>query len=339
MPDEIAPPSHLYRWRDAALTVDWPSDALREHGEDILSYHGVEAGSKSPAPARHWAIRFSEERRAPQLDGFREIARHQSGLRILGNDGRIVLVSGGSHARVDVGAGRIECFLAPDRRRRAELDVDLFLFTTFGLLALMQYAGSYALHAAAVRAPSGAGVLLVAESDSGKSTATLALARSGWDYLSDDSIILQESEGGLTVLPFRHEFGVDPEAADYFPEIAGWTSRQLTDGAKWRLNPDDVFSGQRADACTPDVLLFPSIVDEPVSRIEDVRPADAMMELMKQSSFLTFDARTTAAYMDVLKRLVSRCRCARLSAGRDLKSRPERIRNLITERFPDLQAP
>ncbi len=238
---------------------------------------------------------------------------------------------------MDADAGTISAYLAPDRRSHAGLDVDLFLFTTFGLLALMQHDGLYALHAAAVRAPSGAGVLLVAESDSGKSTATLALAQSGWDYLSDDSIVLQAADERLVVLPFRREFGVDPVAAEYFPEIAGSTRVQLTDGSKWRLNPDDVFSGQRAESCEPEVLLFPTIVNEPTSRIADIRAADAMLELMKQSSFLTFNTETTAAYMGILKRLVGRCRSARLFAGRDLKAEPGLIRDLLVRHFPDLE--
>ncbi len=53
------------------------------------------------------------------------------------------------------------------------------------------------LHAASLARADGAGVLLAGRSEAGKSTAALALARAGWEFLGDDVALLDPRSGAL----------------------------------------------------------------------------------------------------------------------------------------------
>lgn len=65
-----------------------------------------------------------------------------------------------------------------------------------------------ALHAGAVRSPSGAVVLLPAPSESGKSTLTANLLRAGWDYLGDEAIGVRP--GTLVAVPYPKPLSLRP---------------------------------------------------------------------------------------------------------------------------------
>ncbi|MCA1629225.1 MAG: hypothetical protein LC774_02430, partial [Acidobacteria bacterium] len=72
----------------------------------------------------------------------------------------------------------------------------------------------YDLHAAgAVEPRSGAGALFVGNSNSGKSSLTVRLARAGWRYLSDDMLLLHElPDGGVRARGLRRQFSVSEES-------------------------------------------------------------------------------------------------------------------------------
>lgn len=67
------------------------------------------------------------------------------------------------------------------------------------------------LHAAALRAPDGRGVILAGSSGLGKTTLTLGLLRRGFGFLSDDIAALRRRDGWLD--PFPRRLGVRPPGA------------------------------------------------------------------------------------------------------------------------------
>jgi hypothetical protein len=76
------------------------------------------------------------------------------------------------------------------------------------------------IHAACV-AIDGRGVMLCGDSGAGKTSLAYACARSGWQFLSDDSTLLLFGETGRRVIGNCHNVRFRPSAADLFPEIAG----------------------------------------------------------------------------------------------------------------------
>jgi energy-coupling factor transporter ATP-binding protein EcfA2 len=326
-----------YSWRSFGIEVTWPDEDVRQIGETVFSYHGVDTNNGTQHV--HWRFQFVVEKADASLTtGARRIAEHYSGLQILGVDDRVLLWNQRSLGIITPEERHVTGLLHPDRHRISTgLDVDLFLIATFGLLALMQSEGVYALHAAALEAPTGEGVLLVAESDSGKSTLTTSLMHAGWPYLSDDSVIIETGDEGIVARPLRRDLGLDPEAAELFPDIERCAVPQLTDANKWCIDPEFLFPGRRVEVSRPRVVIFPAIIDADETRFETVSQAEALVALLSQSSFLTFDKTASTEYMLLLRQLVSQARCVRLLAGRDVLEGPQRVRQIFEDLLSQTQ--
>jgi len=215
---------------------------------------------------------------------------------------------------------------AHDHHRRDPL----FYLITSSLVILLRYRGWYALHTAAL-ALEGRGLLLVAQSDSGKSTAALNLVRQGWHYLSDDTVLLHAEADRVQAYAFRRNFCVDPDATAHFPELGDhdWPP-SLSDPQKWQVDVDRLHPGQFVPVCTPRVLVLPEIVDAPESRVEPVDAKVALAQLVDQGAlFLTPSPDVARRHLDVLAQLVNQSRAYRLHAGRDLLHTPRTLHALL----------
>ncbi len=97
---------------------------------------------------------------------------------------------------------------------------------------LCQVRGTTCLHGSAI-AVDGRAIILVGPQGAGKSTTAAAFARAGFPLISDDLILLQESEQGLTVEPSYPVLRLWPESvthlfgdADALPRISpSWDKR------------------------------------------------------------------------------------------------------------------
>jgi len=206
----------------------------------------------------------------------------------------------------------------------------LFYLITLSLVILLRYRGWYPLHTAAL-VRNGHGLLLVAQSDSGKSTAALNLVRSGWGYLSDDTVLLRQVGGQAQAYSFRRNFCVDPDATEYFPELMGgsWPS-SLSDTSKWQVDLEEVYPGQFQPRCTPRILLLPEIVDASRSRVEPADPKTALSVLLTQGAFFLVPNRDLAnRHLDVLGTLTRQVKTYHLQAGRDARDDPDALDALL----------
>src|SRR5687768_12865396 len=83
-------------------------------------------------------------------------------------------------------------------------DAELARVTSFAVCAALRRFGLFDLRSAGVVEPqSGAGVLSIGPSGSGKSDLTYHLANAGWPYLSDDEVFLSSLDGEDEVRWFR----------------------------------------------------------------------------------------------------------------------------------------
>jgi len=87
------------------------------------------------------------------------------------------------------------------------------------LSLLFREEGYLELHGAAL-VYQGKGLLLVGRSGSGKSTLAYTLVRRGWQYLTDDALLLYRTPHGVKAVSFRKDFGLDAMAVVCFPELA-----------------------------------------------------------------------------------------------------------------------
>ncbi len=193
---------------------------------------------------------------------------------------------------------------------------------SYALQAALRRAGVYDVHAAGLLDPaSGRGALFVGPSGSGKTTFTLKLTESGWRYISDDMIVLRETDAGLEAEGLRRLFSV---AA---PSLAGSSLPRLdealgapvaSDPRKRRLEPSIIFPDGQAHHCRPGVLFFPQVTDTAVTAVNPMSAREAMQQLMRSCPWATYDEHTAEDYLRVLARLANQCRSYELRAGRDL---------------------
>ena len=102
-----------------------------------------------------------------------------------------------------------------------ELVADLALLRNLVLNALaplLRRHGIFPLHGFAAARGDRAAVL-VGRSGSGKTTAGLALVRSGWEFLSNDHPLLQQSSSSINVLCYCEPINISPTTATFFPEL------------------------------------------------------------------------------------------------------------------------
>jgi hypothetical protein len=203
---------------------------------------------------------------------------------------------------------------------------------SYGLQAALRRAGAFDLHAAGVvSSQSGNGALLVGTSGSGKSTLTLSLAQCGWRYLSDDMILLNESETRIEAERFRRWFAV----SDAFVAANGWPQLRealagpvASDPTKQRLDPETILP-PAIERCAPTALFFPEVKSAPCTVIDSLSPRSAMLQLMRVCPWATYDSVTAPEYLRVLAKLANQCRSYSLQLGRDLFSEPLRSAELL----------
>lgn len=328
MVSAIAPHTRHYRFAGLTVEVAWDAPLLGAAVHRIAAYFGFDYNDE-PASPPEVQVSFRSKAPSPAWPGAGQATRMHNDIEVCCYDARVYLRAGTSVVELDPAAGTGRGVLDPSLwKTTSVLRLELVNLVIHSLLVLLRRHRLFPLHAAAL-AQDDAGLLLVADSDSGKSTQAMGLVRRGWAYLSDDSVVLQPDDNGVAVRPLRQAFGLDEDAAQTFPEIAGHWQPFLTDERKRRVRLDALYPGQARTCCHPYLILFPRIVPRPLSRLVPVSPAEAMQHLLRQSPLLVLDARTTATHLDVLKQLVQQAPTLRLEAGRDLLHAPERMADLV----------
>lgn len=179
----------------------------------------------------------------------------------------------------------------------------------------------YELHAAGVVSPSGEGILVTGPSGSGKSNLAAQLASAGWQYLSDDSVLLYSRNDVVHAHALRRMFALTDEVFS----AAGLTesdSIKVTvvpfDPLKKRFEPAPVFPGRFALSCKPTRVLFSRIENDAASRIQLLNRSETMARLIRMCPWACYDKTTAEAHLEVLGRLARQADGFELRAGADL---------------------
>lgn len=327
---ETAPARH-YRLHDVSIRTHSPHPALRQVLDDALRYKGATEASPKPADIILDFAATDAPHTAPDDAEWMGQSEH-GGLEVWKASGRMYLTHEDSVVTLVPDEGTAHAALAPALHTPSDQRRDpLFYLITFSLIILLRYRGWYPLHAAALMRD-GRGLLLVAESDSGKSTAALNLVREGWNYLSDDTVLLRAGAGSIRAFSFRRNFCVDPEATAHFPEMADhdWPA-SMSDTTKWQVDVGQLYSGQFAATCVPRVLILPHLVDAATSTLAPAEAKTALGRLINQGDlFLTPDPDVARRHLDVFRRLIDQTDIYHLAAGRDLLEKPAATSQLLT---------
>jgi hypothetical protein len=195
------------------------------------------------------------------------------------------------------------------------------------LSAALRRCGVFELHSgAAINPATGKSILICGPSGSGKSTLTLQLAATGWSYLSDDVMLLSTEATKIRATGLRRFFALTKETAhgSGLPRVKELLGQGFEAGfGKRRLEPSDLFPAGIADECYPDIVFFPVITDQPVSRMRALSPAETMSRLIRLCPWSCYDRAVAREFLDALAKLVKQSVSFDLLAGSDLMGDPE----------------
>ena len=240
--------------------------------------------------------------------------------------GSIVVARHGDSPRVEVWIGN-----GADSRDRSPLARLIFN----AAMVAMRRCGLYELHAAGVVSPSGEGVLVVGPSGSGKSNLAAQLASAGWQYLSDDTILLYNRNGVINAHALRRMFALTDEvfAATRLAESESIEVSVVPfDPFKKRFEPARVFSGRFTLACKPTRVLFSRIQDGAVTRLEPLNRSETMARLLRMCPWACYDKVTAQAHLEVLGGLARQADGFELLAGANLLN-SERASEFLLSQF------
>ena len=230
---------------------------------------------------------------------------------------------GASQLRITSGSAAAHCFLAPDFGSYSPFEQREFFL--LGLLMLLRPLGRYGLHACGL-GRHGAGLLLVGASGSGKTTTSLSLVQQGWQYLSDDAVLLTEqADDTVQVAAFRQGFSCTPETLAHFPELGGSAEFGDPDGKRVVY-----LDGSFAPTCTPSLIVFPQLSGEK-TQLRPLTASQSLIRLCQQSAGIMTDTAVSQQQLKVLRTLVGQARSLELQLGRDALGSPSVTDTLISQ--------
>ena len=188
---------------------------------------------------------------------------------------------------------------------------DLYSMLTIASALLLGRLGEALIHSAAMVSPDGQGWLLTGDSHSGKSTTCASLISRGWNYLSDDQVVLRREGDGVVAEGLLRPFHLDE----------GWGG---TDPIQRRKTVDSasIGRGKQLASATLGRLLFPAVSPGEPTSLTRIPAADSLARLVRQSPWLLADGAAAAGGLELL-RSTARLPSFAVSLGLDTFRDPE----------------
>jgi hypothetical protein len=246
----------------------------------------------APAAVRGWIeVRSGPTRFEPPSEPPRFSLGSLSGW--FDEGGKVLLSESGQRVSgvLDLEGMQARIRLAVSEAEGAELRLEIFGILSLAAALLLGRMGRTLVHAGAVVDASGAAWLLCGESFSGKTTTCLNLVRLGWDYLSDDNVLLEEADGKVWVegwpRPFNLDYGYESGASQ---------------GVRRRVDPLDYGPGRWRSRAPLGGILFPRVLAALPTTLSRLRVVDALAGLLRQNPWLIGDREAAAPLLKLMTR-------------------------------------
>jgi hypothetical protein len=226
-------------------------------------------------------------------------------------------------AFLDRGATTARVTLSPAAAARIEECVRTFFMLV--LIFLLRRAGWHHVHAATAIDPANRGWLLAGNAQAGKSTTAALLASCGWRVGGDDTAFIAPAGDRVTVIAFHTPIALRAGGRDLLNRPGGHPLPERRKTAYW---PEEL-GGAWAPRVEPDVIVFPSVGDAETRAVR-LTTTEAMADLVRWSAWVVLEPDLAQEHLDLLGRLARQARSYRVSLGRDLFARPERLTELVT---------
>lgn len=246
-------------------------------------------------------------------------------------DGRLLIADFGQEGLIVIDGDALKAhgYLVEPERMHSDICAS---FYHFAMMELLKRRDLYTFHATALERQ-GLGVLIPGYSGSGKTTAFLSLLRSGYRYLSDDHPFLRADRGHVELLPFPMKINVTDTTMSFFPELRRAGPRLIHPSRpKAYFHYEDVYPGPLGSACEPAIILFPHVIDAPVSCLELLSKSAALNEILPHC-LLVFDPHVAKKEFEALVTLIRQADCYRLHFGQDVLDLPRLVDPLLEARL------
>ncbi|MGH9873627.1 MAG: hypothetical protein ACRD9S_14355 [Pyrinomonadaceae bacterium] len=320
-----------YSVADRILCIKGADEPILNLAHDFLSgYYFTPANiSEADSPSAH--IIELHKTTPPALPASDPGFEVEDGHCFTSGDQLVLEVNGSTIAVSPPEYNRTDVWLSPDTPARHHLALNNVIL--YAVQAALRRAGLYQFHAGCVLSGDDQrAILLVGDSGCGKSTLTATLVLNGWNFVSDDNLMLRDSAAGIEAWALRRYFTFDEAALracklTTLKESIGGRVPGKTE--KFRFYARQAFPGKFVDTCLPDVILFPRVSREQKSRLAPLKQGDALTRLIRQCPWATCDATAAPRHLQALSKLARQTRSYKLFAGRDIFENPTSIPDLI----------
>lgn len=195
---------------------------------------------------------------------------------------------------------------------------DLYSMLTISAALLVGRLDRALIHAAATVRPDGTAWLIAGDARTGKSTTCANLLAAGWDYVSDDQVVLSgASPRELRVEGWPRDFHLDE----------GW-ERRAPSGERRVVEASSLGSGRWRRAAPLHGVLLPYVARGRRTELQPARPGDTLVALVRQAPWLMADRSAAPRCLDLLRYTAARP-AFRLALGPDTFRDPERLVGLL----------
>jgi hypothetical protein len=205
--------------------------------------------------------------------------------------------------------------------------LNFFLFVSEPLAEMLKLRGLYCLHAAALRNHD-VSILLSGASGCGKTTTSLSLVASGFKYVSDDTLLIEKLNKGVTVYPLYKSFNISRDTAMRFPQLIKNGHKPFPKEGKISIDISKIIPDSHIQSAKPDVIIFPKIISGNKSKLRPIGHMEVYKRLLNQI-ILAIDKNVAKEQLNALEWLVKQTRGFELLSGRDLHENPDSILNFI----------
>ncbi len=303
---------------DGALALQAPQSLLPALGTWLP--RGTKPSARGRRPRARIVIRLARPRlpqRAPQSKPT--ICFDQVRGWIAPDAGRALLIARGA-LRATLLLPRHSAQIVLPREPSAAAVQDLPVLVHVASALLLSRLGRALVHGGAVVPPQGGAWLLVGDARSGKSTTTATLIAHGWNYVSDDQVVLKRSTRTrrLTAEGWPRDFHLD----------TGWVTG-TSHGRRIAVDPRTLGHGRHQRQAPLAGALFLTIKPETPTALQPLSPAEAFSLLLRQSPWLMADPAAARQVVHLLED-ASRLPARRLELGHDALRNGRLLAHLIT---------
>ena len=170
---------------------------------------------------------------------------------------------------------------------------------------------SLVIHAGGVE-HDGVGLAFPAVMESGKTTLTAGLVRSGFNYLTDEAVAIDRTT--QIIQPYPKPLSIDSGAWHLFPEFEPHANlgSDAYKADQWQVPPEAIRPDAVGRPCPLRVIVFPRYERGTETVVEPLHRAPALMELARHTFKFNDDG---ARSLDILADIARSAQCYRLTMG------------------------